>query len=345
MDSAFGRARLALGGLISAGIASSSMGEILQNRLAILSREVASVFVPQLLSAINAIERVIQFFRGLDIEQQKAIARWIAAGFAALTFAKMMPIVIEGVMGVVRAMRALTVAIVTMESSTGFGALLPIIGAAITALGTLAVITEVSQHGFSRFWQILQPLMVQMQALWKELQPTITMVFDAMQESIDLLMPNLKDFFAATKDLLVPILQQLGAQIAIIIRLGAHLVNWLLLTTTLVERLVTGPLKIMADLWTKIAQAVGFVFGRKMEEVKPPQEPGGPGGGHMSLAPRGSTGFESLTSAWERVAKASLAIGMGKPIEEQQLDVAKEQLMEQKKTNDQLARARPAFVP
>jgi hypothetical protein len=298
------------------------------------------------MKAIEVLEDVIRWFRDLSGEQQIHIARWIMAAAAALSFSKLMPVLISGITGVVGAVRALTVAIVGLESSTGIGALLPIIGAAITAFASLAIGTEIANHGFTRLWNTFGPIFTQLKKAFDELGRIFAPVFQAMEEALTELMPSLKDFTDALVSFLIPAMKQLAAILTVTIRLGTFVLEFWLKLETIIVRMVTGPLKVMALLWEQIARSVAFVMGRSFEpaaEAARKQTETTPGAGHMSLAPRGSTGFESITAAWERIAKSSLALGVKTP-EQEHLEVAKQQLMEQQKTNDLLGNAKPAIV-
>jgi len=342
IESTFGRAKIALLGFVTAGVATSVMGEVLSTRMGFLTREIASLFIPQLQALVSWITRLTDWFRSLSAEQQHNLGNWLLAGAAVLAVAKIMPILINGIMGTVAAVRTLTVAIVGLLSGTGFGALLPVIGAAITALTALFVGTEIGRKGISGLWAALQPTIKAVGDFLAELKPlgsALAGLFDALGP----LFKILADIGGVIIKLLVPVFQILASVVTVVLRIITPIIDFFVKLARVIVDIVLVPLKAIAWIIEQIAKGIAFLTGTKLdlsEKIKPP----GKTSPHESLAPR-ATGFESLQAAWERVARSTLTAGLGKRIDEQQLDVAREQLREQQKTNEHLGKARPVIVP
>jgi hypothetical protein len=347
IQSTFGRAQIALVGFVGAGIASSAMGELLANRMGMLTREIAALFLPQIRLVIEGIQKLTDWFRTLSGDQQQNIARWIFAGAAMLAVAKLMPVLIQGLVGTVAGVRALTVAILGLESSTGIGALLPLVGALITLLASLAVGTEIGRHGFGRLWGALQPMLVQSAALFKSLQAAFVPVLDAMSQAFQMVKPQLLEMGKALGEFLVPAFKILADVMIVVIYAGAGLLNFFAQLTTYILKVVTPALAGLAAILDKIAKGYAYLIGAKTPDLvlPPPAQaaPNAPGSPHMTLFPR-SSGFESLQAAWERIAKATIGLGGGKTDAQKQL----EELMKSNQLlldiNQKIGKLQPAVI-
>lgn len=81
---AFGRAQLAVTGFATAGVWASSTGDVLSYQFGEISRQIASLFVPELRTLVSWLQKVIDQFRALDGSQQRMVANFAIGGAALL---------------------------------------------------------------------------------------------------------------------------------------------------------------------------------------------------------------------------------------------------------------------
>jgi phage-related protein len=169
---------------IFAGLTGTVQGEALSLRFQMLSREIASLFIPQIQAAINALGRLVEWLRNLSGEQQSNLAGWIVGASAAFKFGSVL------------------------------GGLLGPIGAVVGALLGIGTGILVGKNGFSELLAVFRPawdaisagfaeLKPQLMALVAELQPlinafirlaalSIRAVFIGLTEALKALVPILR---------------------------------------------------------------------------------------------------------------------------------------------------------
>lgn len=76
---------------VRAGMAGTTMGNLLQVQIQYLSREIASIFLPVLRAASEAIDRLTRYFRELTGDQQRNIRIWVEAAAAILVVNNLLP--------------------------------------------------------------------------------------------------------------------------------------------------------------------------------------------------------------------------------------------------------------
>lgn len=76
----FNQAAGAIMGFVRSGLHGTAQGELLAYQFQLLSREIASIFLPTIQDFIGALQSTIDWFRALDSAQQKNIERWVTVG-------------------------------------------------------------------------------------------------------------------------------------------------------------------------------------------------------------------------------------------------------------------------
>lgn len=154
-------------GFVTAGFAGTTHAAALEAQMARLGRGIASIFVPEMNKLIETVRAGADWLLNLDGETQKNIAHWIEAAivFAGAVF--ILPKLFSGIMAVASAVKVLTVALVTMNLTTG---------GIITAIGTLATVlvgigaaSYVAKHGITDLFSSLVMTKEQAEDLEKEL--------------------------------------------------------------------------------------------------------------------------------------------------------------------------------
>ncbi len=105
-----------LTGFALRGIWASGAGQVMGFQLEEISRQIASLFVPQIMAVINGLARLVGWFQALSGEQQKQLRQWglFAAGLT-LT-AMILPKVIAGAMGLITAFKGLKIALFALSA-------------------------------------------------------------------------------------------------------------------------------------------------------------------------------------------------------------------------------------
>src|SRR5579859_2143155 len=168
-----------VGGFVTAGFAGSAQMMAMSAQMERLSRGIASMFVPEMQKVIGLVREAANFFQGLSGAQQENIKRWIEGAAAGLAVTMLMPKLFAGLQLVIGGVRALTVAIKAGLSSTGIGALLPILGGLAAAFVGMAVGSEVAQHGLGSLFKTFQPVI-------KALSEVAAVAMSALQPLFDL---------------------------------------------------------------------------------------------------------------------------------------------------------------
>lgn len=196
INSVLGMARSHLEGFVRAGVGASTVGWVWHFQMERLSRQMASLFLPAIRQVIEYTKQLADWMRRLSGNQQENIAKWVAAGAAALGVAVILPKVIAGVEALVLGIRALTVAMVGLEAGTGIGALLPLLGGLATAIAALAVGSAVATHGFGKLWGAIKPLVDNLGTLiemaFQAIEPVVAQLaglFDTVAQGLGEILP------------------------------------------------------------------------------------------------------------------------------------------------------------
>lgn len=208
-ESAFGKAKLGVMGFATAGLAASSAGQILAFQMERLSRTVAGLFGPEIYAAINGVQRLTDWINSLSNAQKTAIAHWLEGGLAALTFASILPKVFGGIQLVIGGVKALTAAL----TLSGWGAVLPVLGAIVSGLGAFGAASKVGRDGVGGLLGAMQGLGQELgkiasgiAAAFEPLRPVAERIFERLATTAALLGPILLDLAQAFE----PIIEAIG---------------------------------------------------------------------------------------------------------------------------------------
>jgi hypothetical protein len=271
---------LVLGGYVAAGLAASSMGQVLGFQLELLSRTIAGLFAPELMKGISLIQQLTTWLQNLSDENKASVAHWLegaAAAFAAgIAFTKVTAII--GV--VISGVKALATAIVTGLASTGIGALLPLLGLLVQGFTALVVGTEGGRNALSALWEAFKPI-------GKVIGEVVSMVGGVLGD----VFKEIGNIFKSLMPLLAPVL------------------DFFVKMARVIVSIVLAPLKALAAVLGWVARGIASITGIKLDEAKPAEGSRGP------LAPR-SGGIEGIEKQWERFATAAVGMTMGKTPQE-----------------------------
>ncbi len=160
-SSAFGGATSMITSFARAGLSGTTMGERLGLQFQLLSREIASLFIPVLERVIDVLQSVTSWFRNLSGPQQSFIGGIAAAGIALVAVAAIIPRIIGGLQGMA--------AVFTLLSANPFVALVGLIAA-------LLVGTESGRSALGRLAAAFGPIVTAVGQLFAALKPVIDLL-------------------------------------------------------------------------------------------------------------------------------------------------------------------------
>lgn len=185
---AFLVAQTSLLGFIFAGLRGTSVGEAMGVRMTLLSRQIAAIFLPQIMKVVDWLGKLVLWFQRLTGHQQASLRRWILFGVALAGTLALMPLVAAGIQMVVNQLYNFAAAFTTAASSTGIGALLPVIGAIIAGLLALTVGLGVAGGGFERLARQLRPILDELSRafgdLMEEAEPILVGLSDLIANGL-----------------------------------------------------------------------------------------------------------------------------------------------------------------
>ncbi len=158
-------ASAAVGGWVRAGLSGTTMGERLGLQFNLLSREIASLFIPVLNRVIEALQSVTSWFRQLSGPQQAFIGWTIAATVGLLGVATILPRLVGGLSAMGGVLKVL--------------AANPIV-AIVGAIAALLVGTESGRSALGRLAAAFAPIFSALGKLLDALKP----VFDFLGKAI-----------------------------------------------------------------------------------------------------------------------------------------------------------------
>jgi hypothetical protein len=330
---AFAALSASVGAFAIQGLHASAMGDLLRFQMERLSLSVAGLFGPEIRKAIGLVADLTNWLGSLSEAQRGAIAHFVEAAAVGLAFAKVLPLLTGGLKS-----------LVALFAGAGIGSALiasfdSLVESGQTFAAAVAPLLQAVQHLFESLGQAIAPIV---DVVANALAPVLVVLADA----INLVATALDDGNAKW---LVAVaaawgtFQAYSAVVTLIPKMIA-LVNTLtaaLKAQAVVETVLAALKGNFAGL--AIAAAAGIAtFAALSAAEKSADEKGKKGAqGNRGALARKSYGPENLGSAFDRIARASVAIGFGgagapggtagKPPEEQQVD-------EQKKTNLRLER-------
>ncbi len=160
-SSAFGGATSMITSFARAGLSGTTMGERLGLQFQLLSREIASLFIPVLERVIGVLQSVTSWFRNLSGPQQSFIGGIAATAIALVAVAAIIPRIIGGLQGMA--------AVFTLLSANPFVALVGLIAA-------LLVGTESGRSALGRLAAAFGPIVTAVGQLFAALKPVIELL-------------------------------------------------------------------------------------------------------------------------------------------------------------------------
>lgn len=333
-------------GLVRQGLAAGIMGQQLNYWFERLALSAAGLFRPEIQKVTELVQRLVNWLGQLTEKQREQIASWIKAGAAVLAVSIMLPKFVAGIELVIGAVRGLTAAIDVALSSTGIGALLPIVGALLASFVATGAGAAVLQGGLSELWEMFKPLVEVFQEAAKEVFPLLQPVFAAARAVVGALVPIMKIFMDVTKSLgtaMVPLYEALGKLIFVLLKIAEPLLKlWAILqkfVAWIVDKLARA-LNWVMDVMLGILQLLGLATGKEFEfkiketKVKPSRD---------TEVPR-SAGFSSIEDVYFRVAAKSVQLTSGKSDAQRQLEEQQRTTEEVRRTNQILDRTQPPIA-
>jgi hypothetical protein len=296
MGRTFGVGILALGGWVTAGVAASSAGQMLSFQIERLARSVAGLFAPEINKLIELIGQLTDWINSLTPAQKEMIVRFVEGAAAALAVAKVAPMLIGAIGGVIGAVQMLAGAFLELDVETG--GILPVIGAIVTGLAALAIGTEVGRNGLGKLMEGIKPIADAfqqllgaaiegltpileavsaafgavaegLQPLFAALSQVATVIGGALKQALDKLIPTALDMVSVwieTVQALVPLLEPIGALIGALVKAGAAVFRvanvFNMLIAVVVARVLPPLVKLVAafmPLVTVIVELVGTI--------------------------------------------------------------------------------------
>lgn len=268
------------------GLAASAAGDVLNMQFQRLGLAVAGLFGPEIEAVSKAVEKLTNWLAGLSDSARSSLAHFLMMGISMGSMAGIMAVVTRAIGGLVSAIRVMTVAFTQgLVAAGGMMALLPGIGLIVSLLGSMLLTSESGRDALGKLGEALAPIAVAV---------------------------------AHLAELVAPLLEVLAIGIG---WLADHIVMVLAVAGTafLVVAIKVGVLtKAIRLLWTTTlgwvgiiliaAEALYHLFGMEKK-----------GKDDRSSLAQKSSGFAAIESHYEEIARRSVAVGMGKDVQEKQL--------------------------
>lgn len=291
-------AAAALTGWATAGVMASSAGQVLSIQFAELSRQIGSLFMPQVRMLLRGMQDLVRWFQGLTGAQQAGLRAWalMLAGFAAAAVA--LPIIVGGFKALVAVIAGLKVVLaglnLLMMTNPVLLAVGAIAAAAVLAAAGIAALV-VATIGWEETLKLAASVGQGMVGMFQDIADAIRDAVGLMQELIAL-MPRtpfgLSDAFRSMKRATTEGDPDRTSTVSWMTRLGFHVAH----------------------------QGVRAQMGLPYEKMKEREY------GRDELSPR-LTGFEDVTNTYKRIAEMSRLVGgpdQAKTAQEEALEQLKE---------------------
>lgn len=300
-----------LRGFAMAGLQASSMGTVLNFQMAELSRQIGSLFVPEIQKASELLGDLVRWFQNLTGEQQRSIAHWIEFGGILVAASTILPRIVGMFNGLAGAVELVSTAFQGL-SLTPLG---------LVAAGLVGLITVTGNWGnvLKSVGESFAKLAEPMKRLWESLSKVFERLATALAPIIDSLLSG----FGKLMTVLSRILEFIAKVIDKVSDLVGKAVEGF---SKLDDKVAGGKAKQISELMAEIAPDLFFggsaatIVGNRLEEQnKKDQEKK-----DRTELPRAAGGFTSLNAAWERIAESSLkATGGAKKTDEETLEFVK----------------------
>lgn len=309
---AFAGASAAILHFVRAGLQGTTEGERMAHMFQLLSREIAAIFLPAIRFVTDKVQQLTSWFRSLTRQQQEQISKWAMVTLGVLALLVALPkliAVISALIVVAKAAGAAMMTIVANPILLGITAITAAIGLCAVKLQQLKGAAANAVSELERFEKgNITESDVKDNATYKRIQSLQDQQrrLETIKKELAIALDKQKEAVAKTNSY----------------GIGGSKSNFAVGTATL-----TGEGTDIINAQLKAAKQVSLL--RQMrdaelrgERFKPKSDD------HMSVTQQGR-GFEAVQEAFRRVQTAAL-----------KTDVPKEQLAEQKKTNEHLAAIR-----
>lgn len=319
---AFTVASVSVMGFVTAGIAASSAGQVLTFQMGQLSRAIAGLFGPEIRAVIDGLGSLVSWFNNLTDSQRSFIAHMALGAAAAAAMAKIVPMLIGAIGGVISSVISLTAAFVGLDVASG--GILPIVGAILTALTALAVGTKVGRDGIGGLFEAIGPALGMLQNFASTilkavapLQEVFIRIFDQLSGAMGPLLAEVAKTVVKFAEDAVPIVEMLGEVFILVLPLINIILIGLLQWEQVLNRIVFGPLSWLAKVLSGAVRWVQDLFGISQSASTPREQARG---GRGALAANVGQFSGDLTAAYFSAATALLAATQGRtgnPAEDQ----------------------------
>ncbi len=173
-----------IAGFVRSGLAAGAMGQVLGFQMERLSLTMSGLFRPTIQAITDGLGRLTDWINNLSEAQKASIARWIEAGAAALAVGVILPKITAGIGAVIGAVAALGAAITGAEISTGFGAILPILGLMAEGITLFVVGTEQGRNMLAQVGDALKPILDMTKELAAKYSDDINNAINAITDDV-----------------------------------------------------------------------------------------------------------------------------------------------------------------
>lgn len=282
-------------GWVRQGFQGTTQGAMLNVQFELLSREIASIFIPIMDKVSYAVQEALNWFRQLTGAQQDQIMQWAAGAAAAALVANILPKV-AGLIGglVIPAFRALvgvvTAGSVSMGTALGFatGGLSTLLSLALSLGVGFAVGSEKGRSGLTRLWEALKPIGDALARLGSALMP----LWEGIESVVVGAIEGISSVLATLIDLIADAINAMK---------GLHESSVDFLTSGIGNAALNlGELFNVDTLRTFGTELIRGEFSRARPAVPTPASAGGTGEGHRTVMLSGGQS-EDITNLWRRL--------------------------------------------
>jgi hypothetical protein len=337
---AFAAMSVALGGWLRAGFSATAQGNLLALQFTLLHREIASLFLPEIIKLTEALTRLVNWFHRLTGAQQDNIKRWIEGALVAAGVAIVLPKVIAGIAAMVAGVQTLTAALFGLGVASG--GVLPAIGAIITAVTALAIGTAVGRQGIGSFLETFRPAFTEASKAISQLTSDLAPLLRGMEIMGNVLAKEL----ASSLRELIPLFSELTKELVPLLKL---IVGFVAVTTVATIRGFTAALKELLPVLSSIARFFGVIIdkvGLLPKEIAPtvaiPDT--STTASRRDVTPVGGQ-FEDVQATFRRLQSAALKLDAGEKSEAQkQLEETRQQTQKLEEIKMAIFNLAPAFT-
>lgn len=247
---------------------------VFTQKLEILGIYIGLTFIPLLQSAIDWLDRLIGFFKGLTDEQREQILHWTKVGLAVLAAGTALGTVALVLPKIIGLIKALAVAVSILTSSTGVGLVLALAAAAfgvfqlLKATGKLDPLLASLEKAFGGFTEAVASVFGKLAAVVAPLLETVVGVAsDLFSRLVEAVVPVVEQVVATVGEMLsqllpvvVPFLKALGKLLASLIpplvQIGAAVLKLYVLWYGTLFKLFLALVQAVLPALVRIIQAV-----------------------------------------------------------------------------------------